>query len=127
MTKVTANKERAKMTISIRFCFNGVFKCVFQETSETLSNIASTMFSKTCLKRSLKKRTKVVFQDRLSLNACQKYCRMLQREHSEILSTFIKLLLVIKIFVLSILEWLLKRGFTVLSNFISSVITILIG
>ena len=35
-------------------------------------------YSKTCLKRSLKKKTKIDFQDRLSLNAGQKYCRMLQ-------------------------------------------------
>ena len=39
---------------------------------------------------------------------------MLQWEHSAILSTFIKLLFVIKILVLSIFEWLLKTGFTVL-------------
>ena len=38
----------------------------------------------------------------LSLNAGQKYCRMLQGEHSAILLTFIKLPFVIKIFVLSI-------------------------
>ena len=38
-----------------------------------------------------KKKTKIGFQDQLSLNAGQKYCRMLQREHSAILSTFIKL------------------------------------
>ena len=37
------------------------------------------------------------FQDRLSLNADQKYCRMLQWEHSAILSTFIKLPFVISI------------------------------
>ena len=35
-------------------------------------------YSKTCLKRSLKTKTKIGCQDRLSLNACQKYCRMLQ-------------------------------------------------
>ena len=52
-------------------------------------------------------------QDRLSLNAGQKYCRMLQGEHSAILSTYIKLPFVIKIFVLSIFEWPLKKGFTV--------------
>ena len=34
---------------------------------------------------------------RLSLNAGQKYCRMLQREHSAILSSFIKLQFVINI------------------------------
>ena len=38
---------------------------------------------------------------------------MLQWEHSAILLTFIKLLSVIKIFFLSIFEWLLKIGFTV--------------
>ena len=35
-------------------------------------------------------------EDRLSLNAGQKYCRMLQKEHSARLSTFIKLQVVIK-------------------------------
>ena len=35
------------------------------------------------------------------------------REHSAILSTFIKLVFVLKIFVLSIFEWPLKTGFTV--------------
>ena len=34
--------------------------------------------SKTCLKRALKKKTKIGFQDRLSLNAGQQYCRMHQ-------------------------------------------------
>ena len=37
---------------------------------------------------------------------------MLQEEHSAILSTFIELPLVIKIFVLSIFEWLFDTGFT---------------
>ena len=96
---------------------------------------------KTCLKRPRSKRPKVGFQDQLSfnagqkygfqdqltlnagqrygfqdqssLNAGQKYCRMLQGEHSAILSTFIKLPLVIKLFVLSIFEWPFKTGFTV--------------
>ena len=36
------------------------------------------MYSKTCVKRSLSKRPKTGFQDQLSLNAGQKYCRMLQ-------------------------------------------------
>ena len=35
-------------------------------------------YRKTCLKRPLKMKTKIGFQDRLSLNAGQKYCRMLQ-------------------------------------------------
>ena len=38
----------------------------------------SILYSKTCLKLPLKMKTKIVFQDRLSLNAGQKYCRMLQ-------------------------------------------------
>ena len=37
-----------------------------------------TFYSKTCLKRPLKKKTKIGFQDRLSLDAGQRYCRMLQ-------------------------------------------------
>ena len=49
-----------------------------------------------------KRRPKIVFQDRLSLNAGQKYCRMLQGERSAILSTFIKLPFFIKTFILSI-------------------------
>ena len=46
-------------------------------------------YSKACLKWPLLKRPKVGFQDPLSLNAGQKYCRMLQS--SAILTTFIKL------------------------------------
>ena len=49
------------------------------------------MFSKTCLKLPLKRKTKIGFQDRLSLNAVQKYFRMLQGEHSATLLTFTKL------------------------------------
>ena len=63
----------------------------------------NSTYSKTCLKRPLKKKTKIGFQDRLSLNADQKYCRMLQGEHSAILSIFIKLPFAMKTFVLSLL------------------------
>ena len=38
---------------------------------------------------------------------------MLQEEHSAILSTFIELPFVIKVFVFSIIEWLVYTGFTV--------------
>ena len=41
------------------------------------------------------------------------YCRMLQGEHSAILSTFIELPFVIKTYVLSIFEWSFYTGFTV--------------
>ena len=71
--------------------------------------------SKTCLKQPVSRKTKNCFSKlRLSLNAGQKYCRMLQGEHSVILLPIIKLPFVIKTFVLSIFEWLLKTGFTVL-------------
>ena len=63
------------------------------------------------------KRPKIDFQDLLSLNAGQKYCRMLQGEHSAIILTFIKLPFALKTFVLSILDWPLKTGFTVWSVF----------
>ena len=71
--------------------------------------------SKTCVKLPLSNRPKIVFQDLLLLNAGQKYCRMLQGEHSAVLSTFIKLPFSIKIFVLSIFEWPYFTCFTVLS------------
>ena len=60
-----------------------------------------------------KRRPKIGFQDQLSLNAGQKYCRML-KEHSAILFTFIKLPFAIKIFVLPIFKWPLKTGFVCL-------------
>ena len=60
---------------------------------------------KTCLKGPLSKRPKIGFQDQLSLNAGQKYCRMLQVD-TAILSNFIKVPFVVKTFVLSIFEWL---------------------
>ena len=75
---------------------------------------------KTCVKQPLSKRPKFVFQDQLSLNVGQKYCRMLQGENSAILLTFIKLPFVIKIFVLFIFEWPYYTGFTILIPLASS-------
>ena len=68
-------------------------------------------YSKTGVKRPLSKRPQIGYQDQLSLNAGQKYCRMLQEEHSAMLSTFFKLPFVIKIFVSSIFEWPFYTGF----------------
>ena len=68
---------------------------------------------KKCVKRPLSKRPKIGFPDQLLLHAGQKYCRMLQGEHSAILSTLIKLPFVIKIFVLSLFEWPFYTGFIV--------------
>ena len=64
-----------------------------------------TLYSKTSVKLALSKRPKIGFQYQLLLNAGQKYCRMLQGEHSAMLWTFSKLPFVIKILVLSIFEW----------------------
>ena len=60
-----------------------------------------------------KRTPKIGFKYQLPHNVGQKYCRMLQGEHSALLSTFIKLPFSIKTFVLSIFKWLLKTGFTV--------------
>ena len=68
-------------------------------------------YSNTYVKGPLSKRLKIGFQDQLSLNAGQKYCRMLPLEHSAVLLTFIKLPFVIKIFVLSILSGRFTQGF----------------
>ena len=65
-----------------------------------------------------KRPLKIGFQYRLLFNAGQKYCRMRQSEHSAILSTFIKLPISIKTFVLSISKWMLKTGFNVQSNLV---------
>ena len=76
-----------------------------------MGKLVKELYSKTCVKRPLSKRPQIDFLDHLSLNAGQKYCRMLQGEHSAILLTFIKLPFVINIFILSIFEWPLKTGY----------------
>ena len=88
-------------------------KCVPSEDLDQLGSPTSLIrvfdvidytfkYSKTCVKGPLSKRPKIGFQDQLLLNAGQKYCRMLQWEHSAIFSTYIKLPFVIKIFILSV-------------------------
>ena len=70
------------------------------------------LYSKLYEKRQLSKRPLIGFQDQISLNAGQRYCRMLPLElpleHSAILLTFIKLPFVIKIFFV----YLFKGRFT---------------
>ena len=71
-------------------------------------------YSKTFLKQPLSKRPKVGFQDRLLLNAGQKYCRMLQESILQYFRPSLSYLpFVFKTFVLNIFEWPLKTGFTV--------------
>ena len=80
-----------------------------------ISLCARQMFSKTCLTVTLKT-TENWFsrpKDQVSLNAGQKYCRVLEGAHSALLSTFNKLQFVIRTYVLSIFDWPLKTGFTV--------------
>ena len=67
------------------------------------ANMERLLESKLCtvkpvLSSNSKRRPKNVFQKRILLNAGQKYCRMLQGEHSAIFSTFIKLPFAIKTF-----------------------------
>ena len=99
-------------------------------SDEDLHMMLTLKYSKTCVKWPLSKRPKNVFQECFSLNAVKSiaerfkgsilqnypqgaFCKMLQREHSAILLTFIKLPVVIKIFVLSSFEWPFYTGFTV--------------
>ena len=77
------------------------------------------IYSKTWVKQPISKRMKIGFQEQLSLNAGQKYCRMLQGEHSAMLLTFIKLPFVTKICVLSIFDRPFYRGFTVATKDLS--------
>ena len=60
-----------------------------------------------------KGRPKIGFQDRLSLNAGQKYCRMLQESILQYFRPSLSYHLSLRPF-LSIFEWPLKTGFTVL-------------
>ena len=86
-TKYHENKTLEKISEFAEFKFSSV-----ANNWRTWSRIEKglsykNLYSKTCLKWPLSKS----FQDRLLLNASQKYCRLLQGEHSAILSTFIKL------------------------------------
>ena len=71
-----------------------------------MDNLQPVNYSKTCLKRPLKKKTKSGFS-RMQVKIIS------EEEHSAILSTFIKLPFATKTFVLSIFEWPPKTGFTV--------------
>ena len=64
------------------------------------NNISPGGTVKPVLSDHVKRRQKRGIQQGLSLNVGQKYCRMFQGEHSAIISAFIKLPFVIKIFLL---------------------------
>ena len=81
--------RRAAMAQTILHCTTvsqviAIGKTMYAETKKLTSVIASLIsyvmrmiYSKTCVKRPLSKRPKIGFQDQYSLNAGQKYCRML--------------------------------------------------
>ena len=71
----------------------------------------SILYSKTCLKPPLTKKTKTFFKTDYRLTQVKSTA-----EHSAILSTFIKLPIAIKTFVLSFFKWPLKTSFTVQGN-----------
>ena len=75
----------APYTYNLYPCWAGVkhhtlttFTPVGLVNSQDINFFQTYMYSKTCLKRPLKKKTKIGFQDRLSFNAGQMNCRMLQ-------------------------------------------------
>ena len=105
----------SKAVISVAAAVSSLFVVVYIICVGCAFGHKSMIYNITCVKRPHSKRQKIGFQYQLSLNAGQKYCRMFQWEHSAILSTFIKLPFVIKIFVLSIFEWPFYTGFTVKS------------
>ena len=69
-------------------------------------------YSKTCLKRPLSERPKITFKTNYRLMQA-KVLQNAPRGEFAILSTFIKLPLSHKFFVLSIFKWPIKTGFTV--------------
>ena len=77
-------------------------------------------YSKNLCKTATLKKTENWISRPIIAYAGQKYCRMLQREHSAIVLTFIKLPIklpiVIKIFVLSIFEWQFYTGLLYLAS-----------
>ena len=101
-------------------------KCISLE-NESLSQASLHLLTcthrthtvKPVLSRRSKRTPKIGFQYRLLLNAGQKYCRMLQGEHSAIHWTFTKLPFSIKTFILSSFKWLLKTGFTAVKVYFS--------
>ena len=99
------------MTKADDFCCDWFFKDCNEQSDDAFYFVFTV---KPVLSRHSKRTPKIGFQYRVSLNAGQKYCRILQGEHSAMLSTFIKQPFAIKIVDLSTFEWPLKTGFTVL-------------
>ena len=110
-----------KYQISVKCSLFIKIPCLSNPRTESVTNVLGHSLNMRTVKLVLsghsKRIPKIVFQYQLSLNAGQKYCRMLQGEHSAILSTFTKLPVFMKIFVLSIFELRLQTGCIVLKLF----------
>ena len=76
-----------------------------------ISNVKQ--YSKTCLKQPLKRRPKIGFQDRLSLNAGQKFCRMLQESILQYFRPALSYNRTLRHLFFPIFEWPLTSGLTV--------------
>ena len=83
-----------------------------QSTTTSKSGKMVSSYSKTCVKLPLAKRPKKVFKTNYHLMQVKSIAEW---EDSAILLPFIKLPVVIKIFVLSIFEWPFYTGFPVLA------------
>ena len=70
-------------------------------------------YRKTCVKRPLLNRPKMVFNTVYRLMQVKNIAECSKGKHSAILSSFIKLPVVIKIFVLSFFEWPFYTGFSI--------------
>ena len=103
-------QRRLRQAFIYKQSHQSLYSCLLKQSMDVDEGSEN---SKSCVKQPLSTRQTIGFQDQLLLNAGQKFCRMLQGGHSAILSTFIKLPFVIKIFVLSIFEWLFYTGLTV--------------
>ena len=73
----------------------------------------SIVYSITCLKPPLKKLLNIGFQDRLLLNAGQKYCRMLQESILQYFRPSLSYHISLRPLFCLFFEWPLKTGFTV--------------
>ena len=85
----------------------------FRQSETQTSLLSYKYYSKTCLKRLLKKKIKNWFSRPIIAKCSSKVLQNAPKEHSAILLTFIKVPFVFKTLVLSIFEWPLKIGFTV--------------
>ena len=96
--------------IGFKSTIKGIFTAIWWDIKSSTNLVCKV---KPVLSGHSKIRLKIVFQDPLSLNAGQKYCRILQVSILEYFQPSLSYHLTIRPF-LSVFEWLLKSGFTVI-------------